>query len=70
MTQRLCAYGNCDETTFRITMNYRKEERPAFCCEEHAIGWLQNRLAVIQRNWSAVCADQGVTPFNQGPKAL
>jgi hypothetical protein len=62
MTKRLCAYGDCDETIARITMNYRNETRHAFCCEEHAISWLNNRLAVINRDWAKTCAEQGVTP--------
>jgi hypothetical protein len=41
--ERLCAWGNCEKTTAVITINYRGQERPAFCCIPHAIDWLQDR---------------------------
>jgi hypothetical protein len=48
--ERLCAYGDCPETTVAISMNYRNDERPTFCCEEHAIKWLARRLGILERN--------------------
>jgi hypothetical protein len=48
--ERLCAYGDCHETTVLISLNYRNEERPTFCCEAHAIKWLQYRQAIHERN--------------------
>lgn len=36
MKARLCEYGNCQNDNVEVTANYRNEERPAFCCGEHA----------------------------------
>jgi hypothetical protein len=38
--ERMCEYGNCTSTDIAVTVNYRKEQRPAFCCAEHAALWL------------------------------
>lgn len=44
MTERICQYGNCENTRVEITVNYRTAgERPAFCCAEHAALWLMER---------------------------
>jgi hypothetical protein len=40
---RLCDYGNCEKTRVAVTVNYHNEERPAFCCGEHAALWLLQR---------------------------
>lgn len=37
--ERMCQFGNCTETTVQVTVN-TGDERPAFCCPEHAGLWL------------------------------
>ena len=39
MKDRLCGYGNCENETVKVTVNYNGE-RLAFCCAEHAALWL------------------------------
>jgi hypothetical protein len=41
--ERMCDYGNCEETKVAVTVNFKNEERPAFCCAEHAAMWLLKR---------------------------
>jgi len=43
MKDRLCDYGDCEETKVAVTVNFKNEERPAFCCAEHAALWLLKR---------------------------
>jgi len=45
----LCAYGDCHETQVCVSINYRNEERPRFCCEEHAALWLIGRYDYRKR---------------------
>jgi hypothetical protein len=37
--ERLCQYGDCDSTNIRVTVN-TGDQRPAFCCHDHAALWL------------------------------
>lgn len=37
--ERMCAYASCQETKVAVTVN-TGDERPAFCCAEHAGLWL------------------------------
>ncbi len=39
----MCQYGNCTSEDITVTVNFRGEERPAFCCGEHAALWLLRR---------------------------
>lgn len=43
MVDRICQYGNCTETETPISVNYKIDERPRFCCGEHAALWLLRR---------------------------
>jgi len=45
MKPRLCAWGDCHDEFVAITMNYYGEERPSFCCNEHAALWLMRHAA-------------------------
>lgn len=44
---RVCGYGNCavepDMKMQGVSVNFRSEERPTFCCGEHAALWLLRR---------------------------
>ncbi len=52
--ERICQYGNCHETNITITVNYRNEERPAFCCEDHAALWLMRQRAPTKSSVPAI----------------
>jgi hypothetical protein len=47
MKDHLCDWGDCENTDVAISINYRNEERPRFCCEEHAANWLIRRSALV-----------------------
>lgn len=41
MAERMCEYGDCQETKIVVSVNDRVGEvRPGFCCAEHAGLWL------------------------------
>ena len=41
--ESICQYGDCAEYDTKISINYEGEERPRFCCTEHAALWLLAR---------------------------
>lgn len=47
MVERVCQFGNCDETNTPISVN-TGDQRPRFCCLEHAALWLLRQSWVLE----------------------
>jgi hypothetical protein len=61
----MCQYGNCQSTNIRVTVNVIGEERPAFCCEDHAALWLIRKAHIkdIENLRSEIWDDPSLNEF-------
>lgn len=56
--ERVCQYGNCEETETPIGVSGLAGERPRFCCAGHAGLWLLQRHAQTEHDtWDIICGN-------------